>query len=350
MRNILLLICFCSYTVNAQPPLNYLEKVQQIAAMERDAHGRLFTSQGESLSSNNFDVKYYRCNWEMDPAIRYIKGSVTVYYRLTSASSSITLDLMSTLLVDSVKQRNALLTYSQPTNTVVIQFGTTVSTGTLDSVSIYYKGVPANTGFGSFIADSHAGTPVIWSLSEPYGSRDWWPCKNGLDDKADSIDIHITHPVAYKAASNGLLQSTTPTAGGTKTITHWKHRYPIASYLICFAVTNYTIFNNSVMLGSTNLPMVTYCYPESLVAFQANTPKVLEAMQLFHNNFGPYPFINEKYGHVQFGWGGGMEHQTATFIVNTDESLMAHELGHQRLCNIPCGFSYGNKISCFQDC
>ncbi len=337
MRNILFLICFCSYTIKAQPPLNYLEKVQQIAAMERDAHGRLFTTQDESLSSNNFDVKYYRCDWELDPAIRYIKGSVTVYYSLTSASSNITLDLMSTLLVDSVKQRNTLLTYSQPTNTLVIQFGTTVTTGTLDSIRIYYKGIPANTGFGSFIADSHSGTPVIWSLSEPYGSRDWWPCKNGLDDKADSIDILITHPVAYKAASNGLLQSTTATAGGTKTITHWKHRYPIASYLVCFAVTNYTVFNNSVMLGSVNLPMVTYCYPESLIAFQANTPKVLEAMQLFHNNFGPYPFINEKYGHVQFGWGGGMEHQTATFIISTDESLMAHELAHQW---------FGDKITC----
>ncbi|MEO7264684.1 MAG: M1 family aminopeptidase [Ferruginibacter sp.] len=337
MRNILFLICFCSYTLKAQPPLNNLEKVQQIASMERDAHGRLFTNQGESLSSNNFDVKYYRCDWELDPAIRYIKGSVTVYYNLTLASSNITLDLMSSLLVDSVKQRNNLLTYSQPTNTLVIQFGTTMPAGTLDSISIYYKGIPANTGFGSFISDAHAGIPVIWSLSEPYGARDWWPCKNGLDDKADSIDVFITHPVAYKAASNGLLQSTTATAGGTKTITHWKHRYPIASYLVCFAVTNYTIFNNSVMLGSVNLPMVTYCYPESLVAFQANTPKVLEAMQLFHNNFGPYPFIKEKYGHVQFGWGGGMEHQTATFIISTDESLMAHELAHQW---------FGDKITC----
>ncbi|MEO6406454.1 MAG: M1 family aminopeptidase [Ferruginibacter sp.] len=311
--------------------------MQEIARMERDAHGRLFSLTGETLASNNFDVKYYRCEWELDPAIRYIKGVVTSYFKTTVASTSITLDLMSSLVVDSVKQRNTLLSFSRPTNTLQIDFSSSIAAGTLDSVSIYYKGIPANTGFGSFIADAHAGTPVIWSLSEPYGSRDWWPCKNGLDDKTDSIDVIITHPSAYKAASNGLFQSSLASAGGTKMVTHWKHRYPIATYLICFAVTNYTVFNNSVLLGNINLPMVTYCYPENLASFQANTPKVLEAMQVYHNNFGPYPFINEKYGHVQFGWGGGMEHQTSTFIISTDESLMAHELGHQW---------FGDKITC----
>lgn len=66
-------------------------------------------------------------------------------------------------------------------------------------------------------------------------ARDWWPCKNGLDDKADSIDVFITAPAQYKAASNGLWQSETVVAGGTKKITHWKHRYPIATYrMFCY--------------------------------------------------------------------------------------------------------------------
>ena len=39
----------------------------------------------------------------------------------------------------------------------------------------------------------------------------------------------ITHPSQYTAASNGLRQS--ETIDGTNKITHWKHRYPIATYL-----------------------------------------------------------------------------------------------------------------------
>jgi aminopeptidase N len=323
------------------------QDVESIARMEMQAHQNQFTgNMGESLASDNFDVKYYRCEWEVDPAVRFIAGKVTVYYKVSNPASFIILDLMNTLTVDSVKKINTAYTFSQTTNTVTINFPTSVNTGAMDSVSIWYKGIPANTGFGSFIQDSHSGTPVMWTLSEAYGSRDWWPCKNGINDKADSIDVYITHPSTItntagttfpcKAASNGMLQSEIPLAGG-KTVTHWKHRYSITTYLVCIAVTNYVTFNNSVQLGAVNLPMLTHCYPENLATWQNNTPSVLEAMQLFHNNYGPYPFIKEKYGHVQFGWGGGMEHQTATFIINTGESLMAHELGHQW---------FGDKITC----
>jgi hypothetical protein len=338
MRIIFTYLFLVSLKSFAQLPVDNFKSIHDIALMERLGHERITGRENATAASNNFDVKYYRLEWEVDPAIRYIKGIVTIYYITTSATGSIDLDLMNPLVADSVKQRNVLLTKSQSNNTLSINFAGFVLPGTFDSVSIYYQGIPPNTGFGSFITSTHGSNiPVMWSLSEPYGSRDWWPCKNGLDDKADSIDVFVTNPIAYKAASNGLLQSETPVSSGTKLLTHWKHRYAIASYLICFAVTNYTVFNNTVLLSGGNLPMQTYCYPESLSSFQNGTINTLNAMQLFDTLFSPYPFMNEKYGHVQFGWGGGMEHQTATFIVNIGESLCAHELAHQW---------FGDKITC----
>ena len=50
-----------------------------------------------------------------------------------------------------------------------------------------------------------------------------------------------------------------------------------------------------------------------------------------------YPFSKEKYGHAQFGWGGGMEHQTMSFVGSFGYELIAHELVHQW---------FGDKITC----
>jgi aminopeptidase N len=341
MRLLVVILLFTGLQLTAQQPSESCKQVNDIALYEMAAQQRIISGNNNILettsASNNYDVKYYRCEWEVNPAVRYIAGKVTVYFVITAATDNIQIDLMNPLVTDSVKQRNTHLLKQHSNNTLSINFPSTVNAGVLDSVSIFYHGVPPNNGFGSFEVTTHAAVPVMWSLSEPYGSRDWWPCKNGLDDKADSIDIIITVPSQYKAASNGLLQSEILINGGTQKAAYWKHRYPIASYLVCFAVTNYAVFNNSVLLGSTNLPMQTYCYPESLASFQNGTQNVLDALQLFHANFGDYPFIKEKYGHVQFSWGGGMEHQTASFMVSLNESLVAHELGHQW---------FGDKITC----
>lgn len=309
-----------------------------IAALESKSAGLRINASGlRVMASNNFDVKYYRCEWEVDPAVNHIKGNVTPHFVMSTAGSSITLDLSSVLTVSAVQQRGSNVGFVHAGDALTITLQTPLAQGVKDSVTISYEGTPTPVN-APFVASTHgpSATPVIWTLSEPYGSRDWWPCKNGLDDKADSVDIYITHPAIYKAASNGLLQSETAIAG-SKTRTHWKHRYAIASYLVAFAVTNYNVLDNSVLIGSTNVPFKTYCYPESQVTFQNGVQNALNAMVQFSNLFGDYPFKNEKYGHVQFGWGGGMEHQTCSFMVNMAETLIAHELGHQW---------FGDKVTC----
>ncbi|MCF2505069.1 T9SS type A sorting domain-containing protein [Dyadobacter sp. CY107] len=315
-------------------------EIEEIADVEQKRFQRRMTAgdlNARTAASQNFNVTYYRCEWDVDPAIRYIKGKVTTHFVMTASGNSLVLDLANEHTVSSVTRNNVALSFVHSNNLLTVSFQSPLASGVKDSISVTYEGVPP-TAFGPFATATHGPNqdPTMWTVSEPYGARDWWPCKNGLDDKADSIDVYLKHPAKYKGASNGILQSETVVAN-SKVVTHWKHRYPIASYLVCLAVSNYNVLNNSVVIGGTTIPMQTYCYPENQAVFAAGAQNAMNAMVQFSNLLGDYPFKNEKYGHVQFAFGGGMEHQTCSFMVNMSENLIAHELAHQW---------FGDKITC----
>ena len=76
---------------------------------------------------------------------------------------------------------------------LIITLPSPLSQGQEGSVTIYYGGVPNSTGLGSFeFGDDKTGGLTIYTLSEPYGASDWWPCKDTPADKADSSDVWIT--------------------------------------------------------------------------------------------------------------------------------------------------------------
>jgi len=299
----------------------------QAADIERRAAATRFAPAQKSAASNNFKVHYYQLSWQVNPAVYYITGKVTAHFTVTQPTGTITFDLSHLLTVDSVLVRGQHIGFTQGTDeTLALTLPGPMNTGDTGAVTIYYQGQPPADN-AAFVQSNHNGTPVIWTLSEPYGAKDWWPCRNGLDDKADSIDVYITHPAQYRATSNGLLQSET-TVNNTTTA-FYKHRYPIASYLVAFAVTNYSVFTRQLQLGNVTLPVIQYVYPENLDDFTGQTHYVTDALSYYYNAFGDYPFMREKYGQTQFGWGGGMEHQTNSFVVSINAGLMTHELAHQ---------------------
>jgi aminopeptidase N len=285
---------------------------------------------------SGYDVKWYRCEWEIDPSVRYISGNVTtLFVALIPHLDSIVFDLDQALTVDSIKYHGQALHWVHLFNKICAAFPSPLPGNQADSVTVWYHGVPPENGSGSFVQGQHNGNPVIWTLSEPFGASDWWPCKNGLSDKADSIDIFIRTPNVYSSAGNGIIISVKSEGG--KTIFHWKHRYPIAAYLVCLAVTNYSRYEQQVPFGGDTLKMVNYVYPEDSASAVGQTAGAIPMIQLYDSLFGIYPFQAEKYGHAEFGAGGGMEHQTMTFVNSFGFELVAHELAHQW---------FGDKITC----
>jgi len=337
MKRILffILLLFCNHCFT-QP--ENTDITNQLIQFERQNFEKRHALKNLSLASSNFEVNYYRCGWKIDPAVRYINGSVTSYFNILTATNNIVYDFTNQLGVDSIIFHKQKIAFSQTLdNTLVINFPSFLSAGTKDSVSVFYKGIPPGSGdfTGGFVQSAHEGVPVIWTLSEPYGAAGWWPCRNGLDDKADSIDIYITCPSQYKASANGILVDTLTIINNT--ISHYRHHYPIASYLVAFAVTNYSVFTTTVDVNNVTVPVIQYIYPEDLAGFKNKTYLFLNALKLFSTYFGTYPFYKERYGQTEFGFGGGMEHQTNSFVKSADEILMVHELAHQW---------FGDKVTC----
>ncbi len=286
--------------------------------------------------SYNYDIKYHRMEWGVDPAVLFIKGNVTTYFTAGIDNfSEVIFDLNNALTVDSVLHQGVKTIFNHTDEWLKITLPANISQGDLDSLTVYYQGVPRTTD-QAFTKSTHANGSAISTLSEPYGSKYWWPTRMDLGDKVDSIDVVVTTPEQYRVASNGLLVSES-TSGAFKTY-HWKHRYPIATYLVAIGVTNYEVYSDFVEVNGKQLEILNYVYPSSLATAKGQTPVTGDFIKLFSNLFGEYPFIDEKYGHAQFPPNfGGMEHQTMSFMSNFSYSLVAHELAHQW---------FGDKVTC----
>ena len=324
--------------INAQ---DYNDTLNAIRSAEANtALLQMRNSQNEN--TGNYDVKYHRLELNVDPSQAEISGEVTTYFEAKEAMSEITFDLADNMIVSQVLQRGNSLSYAQNSDDeLVITLPLTQAQGVLDSLTVSYSGNPISSGFGSFEQTTHNGDPIIWTLSEPYGAKGWWPCKQDLIDKIEAIDVYVTTPEfnpsneSYVVASNGL--EINQTVSNSEKTTHFKHQHPIPAYLVAFAVTNYEVYSHQVPNNGNPFDIVNYVYPENLASAQASTGVTVDIMNIFTNLFEEYPFADEKYGHAQFGWGGGMEHTTISFMGSFNRGLIAHELAHQW---------FGNKITC----
>ncbi len=336
MRNTIVAVLFlCFMAVSAQDSTS---EICKIAASEMKSAKKKMNLEVNS-NTQNYDITYHKLEFNVDPAIYFISGKITTTYTALANMNTLTFDLSNTLIVSSVKINNVSLAYTQNTNELIITLPTTQLSGTQATVEVIYSGAPPQNGFFAFTSSTHgpSNTPVIYTLSEPFGARDWWPCKQDLNDKINNIDVYITAPSQYVSVSNGV-EPEAPVINGNLKTTHFRHNYPIPAYLICMAVTNYTIINQTAGSAPNTYPIINYIYPESdnssLRTQILQTPLLLNYYSTLLEN---YPFANEKYGHAQFGWGGGMEHTTVSFMVNFGRQLIAHEMAHQW---------FGDKISC----
>ncbi len=311
-------------------------KLNSIAESEMKSAAKIVNFQANP-NTQNYDITYHKLEFTLNPSVKFITGKITTTFTAVTNMNTITFDFANALTTSSVKMGTTNLTFVENTNNeLIITLPSTQLAGTSATIEVNYSGVPPSNGFDAFVQTTHNNSPIIWTLSEPFGARDWWPCKQDLNDKINSIDVFISAPSQYISVSNGIETTAPVIVGSTKT-THFHHGYPIPAYLIAIACANYTVYNQTGGTAPNDYPIINYIYPEDFASIQPQLDETPLILELYENLFELYPFHNEKYGHAQFGWGGGMEHTTVSFMVGFDRQLIAHEMGHQW---------FGDKITC----
>ena len=320
--------------------------MQDFYRTEQESWAEYIQAYKSPLAQSPIDVKFYHINADISVASPSLKGNVLCRFGVVeNNTSSIKLNLRREFVIDSI--RGHASSFSFTLDTITIALDRTFQSGDSGEVKVYYRGVPplANNTKGLRYT-THAGSQrIIASLTTPFLAHYWWPCKDGPGDKPDSVYVDITIPdtsiagIPVVAVSNGVLANVT-SAGGKRTF-FWRERYPIVPYYVMAAISNYRDFHQTfVGTQGESFPLDYYVFDEHLVAAQQGVQNLPQAIQLFSEKFGKYPFERERYGMTQLGFYGAIENQTNTIINNMGLSyfnVSVHELAHMW---------FGDMITC----
>lgn len=305
-------------------------------------HASKQSEQGEQ-GADDYDVHHYAFDIELLNTTTEISGTVNMHATVAKAPmDTFWVQLYDNMVVyDLQLNGNKYTNYTHKNNCIKVPLENPIPVGETIVSSITYGGMPVDKGyFSGMRTGTHYLYPVqvTWTLSEPFGAKEWFPVKEDLIDKIDSVSMKVTTISPNMVGSNGLLKRVVDLPDNKKRY-EWETHYPMAFYLIAVAVAPYRDYSfyaypegtsDSILVQNfiydVNNPDTGKSYFEEQKYFIDQTKWMLE---VFSDRYGLYPFIDEKYGHMNAPMGGGMEHQTMTTQDDYFIDLSSHELGHQ---------------------
>ncbi|RKX17469.1 MAG: hypothetical protein DRP51_10795, partial [Candidatus Zixiibacteriota bacterium] len=300
-----------SHSLLAASKAQKLETIREKSSVIRTS----FYNQAE------YDVLYYKIDIAIDIENEYVDSSkVTIVAKsLIDGLNILELDFTDSLQgyysdelalsVDSVYDDNGLLNFEHHDNKLIVVLDQSYNANEEFKFNIRYHGAPYApygyaTSAGKMNGDGLAfgkqrsmlggngQIPVAYTSCEPYDSRRWWPCKDRPDDKADSIDIIVTIPKPYYCASIGNLKRIDLCQGvPTPQKFYYSVDYPIVTYLVSLAISEYTVWSDWYYYGENDsMEVINHVYPEmyeeTLEPLQV-TPEIIE---IFSETYCQYPF------------------------------------------------------------
>jgi aminopeptidase N len=302
-----------------------------------------------------YDVTFYELSLRVDPPTRSIAGSASTVATVVSPLRHLVLDLDTLLTVARVfnlEARDARpLEWERRGGRLWIDLGSQRTAGSEVAVRVDYQGAPrvaprAPWDGGFVWSETPAGDPWIATAVQGHGPDLWWPAKDHVSDKPDSVAIRIRVPEPLVVATNGRLVRVEQHDDATRTY-HWFVSTPISAYNVALNIAPYREVEEEFRsVSGEAFPVVFYVLPEAEERGRAFMPEILRHLAFYEKYLGPYPFRADKYGVAQTPH-LGMEHQTiiaygAAFNPGAMtggrdwgfDALHHHELSHEWFGNL----------------
>lgn len=287
-----------------------------------------------------YDVLAYRLELDLaalPPQTPQLVGRAEIELRLLDAPpAEIRLDLVDQLAVSEVLRDGEPVFFVHAGDSLRVGLPPLPVGGTVHRITVTYAGSPPRHGplYAGLLMRTHGEPtpfgPSVGNVSQPYSSHSWFPTKDHPADKA-TLTLSVTAPDTLTVVATGRLIGTEPVPGG-RLRWDWATDYPVATYLVGLAVSNFSSWHEQCGC----VPLEFHVFPQHREAAEPALAATCDMLLWFEDLLGPYPFAGEKYAQAEFVWGGAMENQTVTLLgqaallmpVRRAQLVVAHELAH----------------------
>lgn len=260
-----------------------------------------------------YDVFFYDLDLVLDPARKRLGGTVDIHFKAMSGLTGLRVDLYKNLRITGMKLSGEEVSRARNDRAVYVSPPHPLIPGHDYILTVEYEGKPIRAKNppwegGVVWGNDDDGNPWIGVACETGGASLWFPCKDHLSDKPDSVRLRMTVPAGLQVVSNGIMQSHA-SLQGKETYT-WLTRYPVNIYNITFYVGKYEHFSDTMLTPHGILDLDYYVMPQNLARAKTHFLQVKDVISLYSRLYGPYPWMREGFRLVESPF-EGMEHQTA---------------------------------------
>ncbi len=289
-----------------------------------------------------YDVFFYDLSVTINPKRKRIAGTNRIFFHVVHSCRKIQIDLFDNMKIKNITWNGRKVNHIREYDAVFIEFPEELHAGEDHCITIYYDGKPvvaANPPWeGGFVWERDRDHN-FWAgvACEHLGASCWWPNKDHLTDKPDSMRISLTVPHGYQSVSNGNLLDVSP-AGKKYDRFTWLVSYPINNYNVTFYLGKYESFHEMLITDKDTLMLSYYVLPHNLDKAREHFIQTRDVLSFYIEVFGDYPFKRDGFALVESPY-EGMEHQSAIAYGNEYENngyrnnlydyIIVHEAAHE---------------------